>query len=65
MKAKKCQDHISDLTVGVGNNKRILLATSGEGNLSAFHTIKKKMLLSHIIVYCTFLIFFDIKRFKA
>ena len=52
MEAKECQDYISDLTVGVGigNDKIILLFTSGEGNLSAFHTIKEKMILQSELI---------------
>ena len=48
MEVKECQDYISDLAVG--NDKRVLLATSGEGTLTAFHTKKKKMILQSELI---------------
>jgi WD40 repeat protein len=48
METKECQDYISDLVVG--NDKRVLLATSGEGTLTAFHTKKKKMILQSELI---------------
>jgi WD40 repeat protein len=38
-----CNDYISDLAVS--RDKKFLLATCGEGTLSAFHTRKKKMIM--------------------
>jgi hypothetical protein len=48
METNECQDYISDLAVG--NDKRVLLATSGEGTLSAFHTKKKKLILQSELI---------------